>query len=193
MCVRMHPSEWYIAFSHCRSCSNTQPPGLVKVHEHPCPHICGMCVCVHVPPPTPAPWKHHEHLQPSEQPCVRQQQGQIIQIKQLVWQRWFINNSNRVCCCNIQCTWEHLICTILHFACEAVGLTCFPQVKCPWKYLKYSKMESTFHACLVLLCVLMISALFRWRTKQNLDYSFLMMYAVSKGVYYVQVCPWKNK
>ncbi|XP_038863128.1 alpha-1,3-mannosyl-glycoprotein 4-beta-N-acetylglucosaminyltransferase A-like isoform X3 [Salvelinus namaycush] len=26
----------------------------------------------------------------------------------------------------------------------------------------------------------------RWRTKQNLDYSFLMMYAVSKGVYYVQ-------
>lgn len=29
--------------------------------------------------------------------------------------------------------------------------------------------------------------LFRWRTKQNLDYSFLMMYAVSKGVYYVQV------
>lgn len=29
--------------------------------------------------------------------------------------------------------------------------------------------------------------LLRWRTKQNLDYSFLMMYAVSKGVYYVQV------
>ncbi|KAG7257908.1 hypothetical protein CRUP_029390, partial [Coryphaenoides rupestris] len=27
----------------------------------------------------------------------------------------------------------------------------------------------------------------RWRTKQNLDYSFLMMYAVSKGVYYVQM------
>ncbi|XP_071395388.1 alpha-1,3-mannosyl-glycoprotein 4-beta-N-acetylglucosaminyltransferase A isoform X2 [Centroberyx affinis] len=27
----------------------------------------------------------------------------------------------------------------------------------------------------------------RWRTKQNLDYSFLMMYAVSKGVYYVQL------
>ncbi|KAI3356375.1 hypothetical protein L3Q82_017601 [Scortum barcoo] len=26
-----------------------------------------------------------------------------------------------------------------------------------------------------------------WRTKQNLDYSFLMMYAVSKGVYYVQL------
>ncbi|TNN66340.1 Alpha-1,3-mannosyl-glycoprotein 4-beta-N-acetylglucosaminyltransferase A [Liparis tanakae] len=27
----------------------------------------------------------------------------------------------------------------------------------------------------------------KWRTKQNLDYSFLMMYAVSKGVYYVQL------
>uniref|UniRef100_A0A8C9VX99 Alpha-1,3-mannosyl-glycoprotein 4-beta-N-acetylglucosaminyltransferase A n=1 Tax=Scleropages formosus TaxID=113540 RepID=A0A8C9VX99_SCLFO len=27
----------------------------------------------------------------------------------------------------------------------------------------------------------------RWRTKQNLDYSFLMMYAVNKGVYYVQL------
>uniref|UniRef100_A0A8C7UJQ8 Alpha-1,3-mannosyl-glycoprotein 4-beta-N-acetylglucosaminyltransferase A n=1 Tax=Oncorhynchus mykiss TaxID=8022 RepID=A0A8C7UJQ8_ONCMY len=27
----------------------------------------------------------------------------------------------------------------------------------------------------------------RWRTKQNLDYSFLMMYAVRKGVYYVQL------
>uniref|UniRef100_A0A6Q2YTS2 Alpha-1,3-mannosyl-glycoprotein 4-beta-N-acetylglucosaminyltransferase A n=1 Tax=Esox lucius TaxID=8010 RepID=A0A6Q2YTS2_ESOLU len=27
----------------------------------------------------------------------------------------------------------------------------------------------------------------RWRTKQNLDYSFLMMYAVRKGVYYVQM------
>lgn len=37
--------------------------------------------------------------------------------------------------------------------------------------------------------VLMIFVLFRWRTKQNLDYSFLMMYAVSKGVYYVQVRP----
>lgn len=33
----------------------------------------------------------------------------------------------------------------------------------------------------------------RWRTKQNLDYCFLMMYAQSKGIYYVQVslrpCP----
>lgn len=27
----------------------------------------------------------------------------------------------------------------------------------------------------------------RWRTKQNLDYCFLMMYAQSKGTYYVQV------
>lgn len=27
----------------------------------------------------------------------------------------------------------------------------------------------------------------RWRTKQNLDYCFLMMYAQSKGIYYVQV------
>lgn len=27
----------------------------------------------------------------------------------------------------------------------------------------------------------------RWRTKQNLDYAFLMMYAVNKGLYYVQV------
>uniref|UniRef100_A0A8C1UDS9 Alpha-1,3-mannosyl-glycoprotein 4-beta-N-acetylglucosaminyltransferase A n=2 Tax=Cyprinus carpio TaxID=7962 RepID=A0A8C1UDS9_CYPCA len=27
----------------------------------------------------------------------------------------------------------------------------------------------------------------KWRTKQNLDYSFLMMYAVNKGVYYVQL------
>lgn len=33
----------------------------------------------------------------------------------------------------------------------------------------------------------LFSCLFRWRTKQNLDYSFLMMYAVNKGVYYVQV------
>lgn len=30
----------------------------------------------------------------------------------------------------------------------------------------------------------------RWRTKQNLDYCFLMMYAQSKGIYYVQVS-WK--
>ncbi|XP_039599846.1 alpha-1,3-mannosyl-glycoprotein 4-beta-N-acetylglucosaminyltransferase A isoform X1 [Polypterus senegalus] len=27
----------------------------------------------------------------------------------------------------------------------------------------------------------------KWRTKQNLDYCFLMMYAVNKGVYYVQL------
>lgn len=27
----------------------------------------------------------------------------------------------------------------------------------------------------------------RWRTKQNLDYSFLMMYAKRRGIYYVQV------
>ncbi|PNI26101.1 MGAT4B isoform 18, partial [Pan troglodytes] len=27
----------------------------------------------------------------------------------------------------------------------------------------------------------------RWRTKQNLDYCFLMMYAQSKGIYYVQL------
>lgn len=27
----------------------------------------------------------------------------------------------------------------------------------------------------------------RWRTKQNLDYAFLMMYAQSRGVYYVQL------
>uniref|UniRef100_A0A8D3E803 Alpha-1,3-mannosyl-glycoprotein 4-beta-N-acetylglucosaminyltransferase A n=1 Tax=Scophthalmus maximus TaxID=52904 RepID=A0A8D3E803_SCOMX len=27
----------------------------------------------------------------------------------------------------------------------------------------------------------------KWRTKQNLDYSFLMMYAVNKGIYYVQL------
>ncbi|XP_041114825.1 alpha-1,3-mannosyl-glycoprotein 4-beta-N-acetylglucosaminyltransferase A [Polyodon spathula] len=27
----------------------------------------------------------------------------------------------------------------------------------------------------------------RWRTKQNLDYSFLMMYALNKGTYYVQL------
>ncbi|XP_023667202.1 alpha-1,3-mannosyl-glycoprotein 4-beta-N-acetylglucosaminyltransferase A-like isoform X2 [Paramormyrops kingsleyae] len=27
----------------------------------------------------------------------------------------------------------------------------------------------------------------RWRTKQNLDYAFLMMYAVNKGLYYVQL------
>lgn len=27
----------------------------------------------------------------------------------------------------------------------------------------------------------------RWRTKQNLDYCFLMMYCQSKGTYYVQV------
>ncbi|KAJ6667438.1 hypothetical protein lerEdw1_016559 [Lerista edwardsae] len=28
---------------------------------------------------------------------------------------------------------------------------------------------------------------FRWRTKQNLDYCFLMMYAQEKGVYYIQL------
>lgn len=39
----------------------------------------------------------------------------------------------------------------------------------------------------------LILLLFRWRTKQNLDYSFLMMYAVSKGVYYVQVRLWRKK
>lgn len=27
----------------------------------------------------------------------------------------------------------------------------------------------------------------RWRTKQNLDYCFLMMYAQEKGIYYIQV------
>lgn len=55
-------------------------------------------------------------------------------------------------------------------------------------YAFKNKDGLTFHVCVDLLCVLMASALFRWRTKQNLDYSFLMMYAVSKGVYYVQVC-----
>lgn len=28
---------------------------------------------------------------------------------------------------------------------------------------------------------------FRWRTKQNLDFSFLMLYAQDKGTFYVQV------
>lgn len=27
----------------------------------------------------------------------------------------------------------------------------------------------------------------RWRTKQNLDYAYLMMYAQAKGTFYVQV------
>ena len=27
----------------------------------------------------------------------------------------------------------------------------------------------------------------KWRTKQNLDYAFLMMYAQSRGMYYVQL------
>lgn len=29
--------------------------------------------------------------------------------------------------------------------------------------------------------------LLRWRTKQNLDYAYLMMYAQAKGTFYVQV------
>lgn len=29
--------------------------------------------------------------------------------------------------------------------------------------------------------------IFRWRTKQNLDYAYLMMYAQAKGTFYVQV------
>jgi len=28
---------------------------------------------------------------------------------------------------------------------------------------------------------------YRWRTKQNLDYTYMMMYARSRGTYYVQV------
>lgn len=32
-----------------------------------------------------------------------------------------------------------------------------------------------------------IKKLFRWRTKQNLDYAYLMMYAQAKGTFYVQV------
>ncbi|KAJ6667895.1 hypothetical protein lerEdw1_016216 [Lerista edwardsae] len=32
----------------------------------------------------------------------------------------------------------------------------------------------------------------RWRTKQNLDYCFLMMYAQSKGIYYVQSTPYRQ-
>lgn len=34
---------------------------------------------------------------------------------------------------------------------------------------------------------LLLLLLLRWRTKQNLDYCFLMMYAQTKGTYYVQV------
>jgi len=29
--------------------------------------------------------------------------------------------------------------------------------------------------------------MYRWRTKQNLDYTYMMMYARSRGTYYVQV------
>jgi len=29
--------------------------------------------------------------------------------------------------------------------------------------------------------------MYRWRTKQNLDYTYSMMYARSRGTYYVQV------
>lgn len=31
------------------------------------------------------------------------------------------------------------------------------------------------------------SSVLRWRTKQNLDFSFLMLYTQEKGTYYVQV------
>lgn len=79
-----------------------------------------MLVCalreICVPPPTPAPWK--TSWTPAalcEQPWVRLQQGQIMQIKLLVWQHWFINYSNRVCCCSIQCTQKSLIRTALLF------------------------------------------------------------------------------
>lgn len=56
----------------------------------------------------------------------------------------------------------------------------------PWEYkLLYS--SATF--CLYLCTWLFFLCPIRWRTKQNLDFSFLMMYAKSRGTYYVQVIP----
>ncbi|XP_010771172.1 alpha-1,3-mannosyl-glycoprotein 4-beta-N-acetylglucosaminyltransferase A [Notothenia coriiceps] len=52
---------------------------------------------------------------------------------------------------------------------------------------KDSCFPSPCHSCIVVFYVNSFFFVFRWRTKQNLDYSFLMMYAVSKGVYYVQL------
>lgn len=41
---------------------------------------------------------------------------------------------------------------------------------------------------LYLIQILILSLLFlRWRTKQNLDFSYLMCYAHDKGTYYIQV------
>ena len=50
------------------------------------------------------------------------------------------------------------------------------------------KVSSIFikHFYLLLLSYLFFH-LSRWRTKQNLDFSYLMMYAQSRGKYYVQV------
>lgn len=119
--------------------------------------VKSMLVCalreICVPPPTPAPWK--TSWTPAalcEQPWVRLQQGQIMQIKQLVWQHWFINYSNRVCCWSIQCTQKlltrnHLIRTALLFACP------FPQLKPPWRHnWKYRWFDFSW-VCGFIMCV----------------------------------------
>jgi len=40
---------------------------------------------------------------------------------------------------------------------------------------------------ILILLLTKVLLMFRWRTKQNLDYTYSMMYARSRGTYYVQV------
>ena len=59
--------------------------------------------------------------------------------------------------------------------------------------LTHSAVQTIPHICHV-QCVRNLTAIclldvLRWRTKQNLDYSYLMLYAQDKGTYYVQVGP----
>lgn len=93
--------------------------------------------------------------------------------KQLAWQLGIINNSSRIC----SFTFAHIPANIVasHLPDMLSADIC-------------RKLDSVGSILIFVFQCLM--SLFRWRTKQNLDYSFLMMYAVSKGVYYVQVCLW---
>ena len=86
---------------------------------------------------------------------------------------------------NVTSSWHLIICCtncVVEWQINGAAFKCH----------RYEWSSELFGTAWHSLYVLLHSALFRWRTKQNLDYSFLMMYAVSKGVYYVQVCHWKQ-
>lgn len=110
-----------------------------------------------------------------EQPWVRQQQQQIIQIKQLVWQHWFINYSHAVCCCCVQCIREYLNLQCLAFCVwSSVCVTCFQLVKYPRRYLfKYNWIHLSCMCSFIMSCTESLCFCFKFDTSiEILHWSF---------------------